>query len=518
MLNKVNRYPRCPMMGVAIFFVLGISFSVLLPAVTWTGLLTGIFLCMCGALRFINQRGRRHELFIFCMFFFLGALHVKSSAFLPTDHIVYRPVQAITGVKGTIVSDVVHKKSLATKAVFTLALREVYRYERWEVARGKIQVNMFNRTELRYGDTVELEGKLHYPFDFSTSPHFSYPRYLRYQGVTYICSIKKNGRVQILARGKGNPVTAGIMALRLRFSRILDRYLSVGESGIMKAVLLGERSFIPSEINELFTRTGTVHILAISGMNVGFVVVLFMLLVSFFPLYRREKLVLCLIFIWIYAILTGAEASVVRAAIMATIVTAGYLLHRVPDSWNCVAVAAFVILVVNPLTLLDIGFQLSFICIMGILAGIRMMGLEDRLPDQFGWKRISDALGYSFLVSLSAWVASAALIAYYFESVTPVSLLANLIVIPLFSLVIALGSGLLLVGGWPWLAYPFAACLKLTLNLSALSLYFFEMIPYGHLLVPQFRLEHLLFYYSMLLCVCFWKLWSKTAVTRRKLN
>jgi competence protein ComEC len=502
-----------PLTLITIFFALGILFSVYFPNIWFVCLFGAVVLFLTGFIFCSQKHGWCLILFLAEAFFFLGALHAQSAAILPSDHIAYVKVNQIEKIKGIIVSDVSTKRIFsAQKKVFTLEVREIFIQGGFQKCRGKINGSVFKNIDLRYGDEVVLEGRVHYPFDFSESEHFSYPQYLRYHGIVFLCSVKKNAKIDILQHNQANPFIGGILSMRHFMSGVLDKHLSGKEAGIMKAVLLGERSDIPADIKELFLRTGTIHILAISGMNVGFVAVLFMLMVGFLPLSRRTRLMMSLVFLWVYAVLTGAEASVIRATIMASVVIIGCLIERETENLVCVMFAALVILIFNPLTLFDIGFQLSFICIIGILWGMSIFKLPVNLVSQNHFHKLGYSIAVSLIISVSAWLASTGLIAYYFESITPVSIIANLVIIPLFSLVVTLGMGLLLMGVlFPWVAVTFAVCLKLILNISALFLYLFHLIPFGYQLITGFSTLHLIIYYFIVALI-----FSGLSVYKRK--
>ena len=139
----------------------------------------------------------------------------------------------------------------------------------------------------------------------------------------------------------------------------------------MEGFLLGDRYNIPRHINELFQMAGVVHILAISGFNVGIVAYATFLFLKMFPLGRRWHYILTILLLIAYAVLTGGQPPVVRATIMAAVFLAGFILEREPESINTLACAALLILFVNPVNLFDVGFQLSFVSVLAIIVFIR---------------------------------------------------------------------------------------------------------------------------------------------------
>ena len=139
------------------------------------------------------------------------------------------------------------------------------------------------------------------------------------------------------------------------------------ESGaFMRAILLGDRSELPKRLNESFRNSGTMHILAISGLNVALLAGAFLFLFKLLRLKREIYYILTMLSLIFLMVLTGSSASVVRATIMCIIFLTGKLLGRPVDAYNSLGTAALIILAINPKDLFDIGFQLSFIAVGSI--------------------------------------------------------------------------------------------------------------------------------------------------------
>ena len=212
-----------------------------------------------------------------------------------------------------------------------------------------------------------MTGKLHRAFEFEGGGHFSYRQYLRRNGIYWVLSVKKDASVEVIKKNQGNPLKAAALKLRGRGMEILRCYLHGYEVDILQAFLLGGRLQIPEEIRNLFVVTGTAHILAISGMNMSAVafVVFFFLRTLHLP--RRTQLVGTILFIIAYAFVTGAQESIVRAAVMIVIVFLGRLVEREGETLNSLALAALIILTADPYGIFDIGFQLSFMGVFSII-------------------------------------------------------------------------------------------------------------------------------------------------------
>jgi competence protein ComEC len=348
--------------------------------------------------------------------------------------------------------------------------------------------------------------KMHRPFEFSTDSTFSYRDYLNRKGIELILSVKKDGHVEVIETNRGNPFKARSLRIKSRLTGVLSQYLSKNEAAIMQAVLLGDRYNIPSHIRNLFQLCGVSHILAISGLHLGIVAFLVFLFLKMIPMPRRIRYVLVIVLLVFYAFLTGSRPSVVRAMIMVGVFLASFIIERESEIYNTLSLAALMILLINPLHLFDVGFQLSFASVFSIIYFCPkwMHGFSGwDLKSRPGFIRY---LAQSFVVSLAAFTGVAGLIAYYFHIITPIAVLANLVVIPLTSAAIALGMGLLFVGvALPAAAPLFAACLKLLLNLTAAGTFLFAQVPGAYFQVGNVPLWGVIIYYILLFLGMYWR-------------
>lgn len=459
------------------------------------------------------------------VFFGLGAIYTHSYTFLHQDHISYcahfyknKPII----LKGVIVSDVTKREIFnKVKTSFVLEVRWVESPWGWQKRNGKILVEIFRSPEVSYGDYILAEGKLHRPFNFSREQdkeeRLSYPDYLARQGIQYILSVKKNGEMEALREGQGNYFKDLSFRLRDYFRAILARYLSKNEMGLMQAILLGDRSSIAPPLRDLFIHTGTVHILAISGLNVGIVATLFFVILKLIPVGHRLQIFITMLLLIMYGFLTGGSPSVVRATIMAVVFLGSFIVEKETNTFNSLCLAAFIILLMNPLNLFDAGFQLSFICVLAIIFIYPLLTKTiDRTAEKshaadhpLVMEGFGDTLVKSFGLSLAVWLAVAGLIAYYFNIVTPLTVIVNLFMIPLNFVIVILGFGLLLTGIFSvfW-GGIFALSLKLALNVMAGIIFLFDKIPYSYFYIKTLNGWVVIAYYLILVVSVSW-LWRK---------
>ncbi len=253
-------------------------------------------------------------------------------------------------------------------------------------------------------------------------------------------------RVFFLDAGRGNPFVAWCLARRRACREILGRGLESRpeERGVLQALLLGYREDLPRPLRRDFAATGTVHIFAISGAHVGMLALMISGLLRALRIPMTRWFLFLAPLLAIYVVATGAATSAVRAGVMAVLMLAAPFCRRRPDAISGLAVAAIAILLAAPAQLGDLGFLLSFTAVAGLLAiqplfdaaAVRLFRRDEwQLPDEerSDRRRIREgglAATRFGLVSVSAWIATAPLTAYFFNLFSPIALGMNLLVIP----------------------------------------------------------------------------------------
>lgn len=291
--------------------------------------------------------------------------------------------------------------------------------------------------KLRVGDGIKAVSLLEKPSGYADYD-FDYGRYLLYHGyvaTTFIYIDEWSKAVVDLTRLSLIQRTR-IAALVFR-DRLLRRYTDMGFSGqsyaVLAAMTLGDKSSLSDRLKEDYSVSGASHILALSGLHLGIIYAI----LSLIFLRRRWQIasqVLILLAIWTYVFIVGMSASVVRSAVMITVYSFVSLLNRNKMSLNTLAVAAVVILIVNPLYLYDVGFQMSFAAVFFIILFYRpvlnlMPGCVMGIPViRQIWQMMS--------VSLAAQIGVAPLIAFYFGRFSCYFLLTNIIVVPAATIIL----------------------------------------------------------------------------------
>ena len=242
----------------------------------------------------------------------------------------------------------------------------------------------------------------------------------------------------------------------------------------MSAIVLGDRGEIPKEINMAFRHTGTGHILVIAGLHMAMMTAMVIFILKLVRIPRPWQVILSVLLIFTYAFLTGASVPVIRAAFMAAVILAASGVELESDALNSLCFAGLVLLLMDANNLFDTSFQLSFAAVAAII--ILYAPIEKRLSFFPKW------LAGAVSVSTAAWVGITPLQIWHFGTIAPVALIANLFIVPLLDMTVALGLVLALAGLWaPPLAWGLAGCLKVIFNLMVIAAFWFSKIPFGYI-------------------------------------
>jgi competence protein ComEC len=324
---------------------------------------------------------------------------------------------------------------------------------------GVLPANFFAR------QPVEISGVLTPPDAPRAEGLFDYRNHLKQLGIFYALKTASSNDWQLRAAASARP------PLSDRFIAWAERTLTLGldasdqSTQLLLAMTLGRKTALTDEVSEPFMRSGTMHIFAISGLHIALIAGILLGLLRVIQLPRIACGWIVLPLIWFYTAATGWQPSAIRSTIMMTVVIGGWMLKRPGDLLNSLAAAAFIILLWDPRQLFQASFQLSFFVVLSIaliappLNKIRdrLLQTDPMLPASLlpRWWRWADAplrWGTTCLTtSLAAWAGSLPLTAYYFHLFSPVTLLANVIIVPLagFALMAELGS--VVCGSWfPW--------------------------------------------------------------------
>ncbi len=360
---------------------------------------------------------------------------------------------------------------------------------------GRVLLTVREYYPFHYGDVIRFHARLNPPRNFGNPGGFDYETYLRFRGILVRGSVRDTAGFIVLRGNRGNPFKTNLERFRDRVrSVILDR--SPGTEGrIIQAMILGDQKEIPKEIMEKFNRTGTTHIIAISGFNIGIVAIfaLFMARLCLRADYlllrwnmKHVSTIFAMIVVTLYALIAGAGISVVRASIMAIVFLFSILMNRERDLWNSLALAAFMILILTPYSLFDISFQLSFAAVASLiyfmpkwiaLLPVVPVGTEEHPSGQrhlLFWRSVR-GIAIFFLASLSATMSTLPLILLYFNRLSLITLAANLVCVPILG-ILAIPVSLLIILAVPLSSTLAGSVIQVSELLVKISLIFIDKL------------------------------------------
>jgi competence protein ComEC len=348
-----------------------------------------------------------------------------------------------------------------------------------------------------YGDEVRIAGRLETPPAYED---FSYKEYLARQGIH---SMMRRAQVTVLSRGHGDPFHRAIYALKGRLQGTIARLFPEPSASLLTGILLGIETGIPRSLLEDFNQTSTTHIIAISGFNIAVLAGTMALLTKrFLGIYRSALVSMAAIVL--YTVLVGADAAVVRAAIMGSIALVAVIAGRQTFALASLALAALLMTLWNPLVLWDVGFQLSFAASLGLVLLVppmeeRLRAVLSRPFSQERAKTIVRLLSGPLIVTLAAQLAVWPITVYYFHRFSLISPLSNFLILPAQPAVMMVGGLATLVGtlhpylGQPiaWVAWLFPAYTIAVVQLTA-------RVPFASLDLGNFGAGAMWLYYSAL--------------------
>jgi competence protein ComEC len=291
----------------------------------------------------------------------------------------------------------------------------------------------------RYGDVVRVEGRLEAPPRMST---FDYREYLARKGV-FAWMARPDG-IERIGQDAGAPFHTQLLLFKDRVRQTVKQILPLPESALLNGILIGDDNDIPDELKEAFRRTGTSHIVAISGFNVSIVIALVTMLLGRLIGPRRAAAI-ALPAIAVYVVFVGMGASVVRAALMSSLALVGLLFWRKGFTMNTLCAAAAIMLIVDPNMLYDVGFQLSFMATLGlVLYANRLTGPAEAWVNarvaSLRLRKPVMLIVEGVLVTTAAQITTLPLILVTYNQLSNVALLVNAVVLPLQPAVMMLGA------------------------------------------------------------------------------
>ncbi|MBW2517297.1 MAG: ComEC/Rec2 family competence protein, partial [Deltaproteobacteria bacterium] len=360
---------------------------------------------------------------------------------------------------------------------------------------GRIRVTVSGKGPgFARGDRVVFRSRLRQPRNFNNPGGFNYHRYMAFKGL-WRTAYTKGSRLQVVQKASSGDAAQQLQGARRALAALIDRADKGPSAAVLKALVIGDRSAISTEVRDEFNRAGVGHVLAISGLHIGIVAT-----VAFFFFHKLLRLVrpllwrawtrkgaaiLSLVPVCIYGLVSGMSPSTQRAVIMVGAFLMTFLFERERDTLNTLALAAFIILIWFPPALFSISFQLSFMAVLSILYGLVCIqkaapidGQSD--PTGFAYQLRRKLVGF-FWVSLLAICGTLPLVMFYFNQISLVGLFANFVVVPPVGFVV-IPCGLLTLFIYPvssQIAYGCVQICLFALEYVLMAINYFADLPFA---------------------------------------
>ncbi|HBR17724.1 MAG TPA: DNA internalization-related competence protein ComEC/Rec2 [Deltaproteobacteria bacterium] len=392
---------------------------------------------------------------------------------------------------------------------------------------GKILITVGSPgIKINYKDRVRFIAKLRIPRNFGNPGEFDYVGNLAREGI-YITGYIENERwIAVLGGEQKWDIGTALEQVRASMRNFIDNS-GAANTPIIKALILGEKGEISKNIRDSFSSTGTAHILAISGLHIG-IIAFVAYWIALRALKLSERLMLAtdikklaavssIIPVLLYGAIAGFSVSTQRAVIMVLIFILAVIVNKEKGFYNTLAVAAFIILILSPLAIYDISFQLSFMSVLAIIYLVPRLQLlwEDKqktdlaklLPPHPVWNPLKNYLLNPLAVSIAASIGTTSFVAYHFHRVSIIGVMANLIAVPLMGF-IAVPLGLI-SGFISFFSRPFAhIILKLTdivLTISIWIVNLFAQLPYSSVFTTTPTILETVSFYLLIICIAEYK-------------
>ena len=302
---------------------------------------------------------------------------------------------------------------------------------------------------IHYGDLVEVHTSLTYVKPPMNPDEFNYKHYLEMNGIYSEAFVPKHS-FHLTGRSDAPWPLCFTDKCRHKLIDLLNHNIKGNAAAVASAILLGYRNDLSPSVVEEFVDSGTVHVICVAGLHVGIIIWLLNFLLLFLDNYKHGKLIrtlLLLSLVWLYALFTGMATPVIRASTMFSFLLVGRHFSRYTNSVNTLASSAFLVLLFNPFQLVDTGFQLSYLSVLGILTIYPLLNNIFE-PGNFILKKIWELT----CLSASAQLSIAPLSFLYFHQFPNYFLITNLLVVPLLSIVIYVGVLFFLTSYIPYIS------------------------------------------------------------------
>ena len=459
---------------------------------------------------------KNHLPFLFLVFLF-GLFYYQLFSAPPS----YNDISKYIDKEKTTIEGMVYQppEEYERKDVAYIKAQRVYINDRVRQATGRLRLSIYNNdVKLRYGDIIRFEARLKRPRSFWNPGAFDYETYLARKGIHAIASIGEKDQIEIIGN-TGNIFFVRLSEMRDKIRETITNSLTGPPAAILLAMIIGDTTGLTDEIRDAFMASGTTHILSISGSHLGliaiFIFFIMRLLIGLLPerlllritMYTtptKIAAVITIIPVIFYTLISGAQTATIRSLIMILVYILAVLVDRGHEILNSLALSALIILLIDPLSIHDISFQLTMVSVLFIALAIelkRQQAKKDE-PDMVEAKTdfthpIREKVFLYLFITIAVSLGTAPIVAYYFRQIAWVGLFANSIIVPfagfiivplgLFSSIVSVFTGNLFL----------ANVNEFLLNLFYSIVRLFSLIPFAEIHIPSPGIFWLFLFYLL---------------------
>lgn len=490
---------KYPILTGLVPYILGVLFAQYLPLNSFNLLIFIALSLLCctiiwiGLYKFFQSLQAISKYVLLVLFLFSGfaMANLKNISF--SQSLIQKNVQ-FSGKHAAQIVEVPIKKEKAVRIVANIYLSETPAF----VPKALLYIkNDSAASSLSRGDVLLLDATLLPPSPPKNPASFNYQSFLFRKGIYFTAYLDAHSWL-LLEHRKGFSLSAVASSVQSRFSDLFAANgLSGPEYSIITAMLLGNDDMMDADLKSSYAAAGVSHILCVSGMHVGIIFMILNFLLKPLDYSQRLRIVkslLLIVAVWFYAAITGLSPSVQRSATMFTFVTVGTVLRRNTDIFHSLFASMFLLLLINPLIIFEIGFQMSYLAVFGIVI------IQPRLSSLYVAKtKVVKYLWELVCVSVAAQLATFPLSVYYFGQFPNYFLLSNLAVMSLSFVVIVTGVALLALSWWPAVAGGVGWLLTKEIQLMNGIISFIQCLPYSVTDQIYFTLPQSLLIYGIII-------------------
>lgn len=451
---------------------------------------------------------------LFCFIFLLGVFNIQKQYHSPNraPTILNYTHQGKMAVEGVVIESPV---SYQDKDVVIVRSVRVLKEDSYMQTTGNIRLVIPPALNFQYGDFIRFQSHLKTIQNFNNPGRFDYRRFMNLQGIFVSGFVSDRSDIILIRQATAGGLKRTLESFRNYLIKIIDKNSFSPEKDIIKAMILGNQNEISADIRDIFNKTGTAHILSISGLHIGMVAATFFLL--FFLLLKSSAYMMLrfntikiaatasFFMALIYALIAGMGVTVMRATLMAFIFLMALLSGKQRDFYNTLAIAGLIILFISPEALFDISFQLSFMSVLAIiyLAPRFNFFSLDKFSDSPPWMRSMIKYSYlSAIICLAATLGTLPLIIYYFDRVSLVTIIANMIAVPLLgTLALALAMFFILFSFSPVISGFFIQMATFLAQISITIIHKFAALPFSSLSMVKPNFFEIAMFYLLIVLI-----------------